>query len=91
MRRNLEGLNFLRTVARERYAWPGGYEMVAITNDGAVLCSGCLRNEYSIVYRSTRDTASDGWEVAGMGLVEELADTETMYCAHCGKQWDPNG
>lgn len=35
-----------RFVRRERYAWPGGYELALIMSDGALLCADCVRENF---------------------------------------------
>jgi hypothetical protein len=32
-------------IIREPYAWPGGYEKIAITDDGGALCHECVKSE----------------------------------------------
>ena len=32
-------------IIREPYAWPGGYERIAITDDGAIICHDCVKSE----------------------------------------------
>lgn len=65
-----------------RYAFPGGYELFAIMNDGESVCYPCLKsNLYQVIY-STRHNMRDGWRVAGFECVANI-ESETV-CAHCG-------
>ena len=41
-----ELLRRVRAMARERYAWPGGYALALVTTDGGILCPDCVRAEY---------------------------------------------
>ena len=81
-----EGLRALRTIAYHKYAWPGGYLMVAVTNDGGTICPDCIREDYRQYYVSTRDYERDGWNVQGIFLIEGDGEIEgPMYCDNCGK------
>jgi hypothetical protein len=80
-----QGLKALRLVTRLQYAWPGGYEMYAITADGDIVCADCLKAEYELYYRSTRNNERDGYAV-------DTADAECnidgkVYCDICGKHF----
>jgi len=78
-----DGLHALKLVTRIMYVWPGGYELRAITADGALLCAKCLRENYEQVYRSTRDWANDGWQVVGVMHSGEVDEGDDWTCAHC--------
>lgn len=67
-------------VARERYAWPGGYELFAVTDDGDILCPDCCRSEFTSIATSCR---GDGWHTVAVGSMSET-DSETI-CGHCGR------
>ena len=47
-------------VARTRYAFPGGYELYAITDDGGLLCHDCCKTEFHQIASSYE---GDGWRV----------------------------
>ena len=72
-----------KTVARERYAWPGGYELFLVTSDGGVLCAKCARAEFGLIARSTIQGAQDGWRAEVVDIHWEGA-AET--CAHCNAE-----
>jgi hypothetical protein len=73
----------VRFVAREKYAFPGGYEMFAILSDGEALCFDCCFSEYSQVADSTLARARDGWQAIG---ISHTGETEgAIDCAHCGR------
>ena len=67
-------------VARTKYAFPGGYELYAVTDDGAVLCHNCCRTEFELIAKSD---SADGWHVEA---VTSTADDDShVYCDHCDK------
>lgn len=78
-----------RYVARNRYAWPGGYETVLVMDDGAILCAVCVRENYRLIMESTRDELSDGWTAIGMDHTGNMDAPESgdpsETCAHCGR------
>lgn len=65
-------------VAREKYAWPGGYELFAVTDDGGVLCHGCCKKEY---WQIVQSISSDGWYVTGIGCA--ASEDGPVFCDHC--------
>jgi predicted nucleic-acid-binding Zn-ribbon protein len=69
-----------RYVAREKYAFPGGYELFAVTDDGGVLCHRCCKSEYYLIRTSYK---GDGWHVEAMSSTAEV-DDDALYCDHCG-------
>jgi hypothetical protein len=79
-----------RYIARERYAFPGGYELLAVTNDGALLCSQCVIDNFRLCLESARDYQNDiyadGWRVDAIALSDELENFE--QCSHCNKMID---
>lgn len=66
------------------YAWPGGYPIIYIMGDGAVLCPNCANGEngsQAIVAGAGDDGMSDkSWTIMGCDIFYEGA---TEYCAHC--------
>lgn len=76
-------------IARDLYSWPGGYELVAVTTCGDVLCAECVRKEFRQVYSAS---AHDGWRIAAVGNATGpdddsgniVLDCETA-CDNCGR------
>lgn len=64
----------------EPYAWPGGYPLHVITDDGAALCAKCCGSELASIDTSTR---GDGWRVIASDVNWEDAD---LYCDHCSER-----
>lgn len=76
-RRNI---GWLKQAVRQKYAWPGGYPLSAITSDGAALCMECVRKNWSLVAKSTLHRWSDGWCV---DFVDRLWEGGNC-CDNCG-------
>lgn len=71
----------IKEAIRQKYAWPGGYQLYAVCSDGGILCTACMRQELHQILRSTRTGASDGWCIEAI----EYADAgEPESCDHCG-------
>ena len=73
-----------RIVRREKYAWPGGYELALVMDDGELLCAQCVHEEFHNISTSHRHAINDGWRPAGITHAGE--HEEAQYCSHCGKQ-----
>ena len=80
------GLDCLRYAARNPFAWPGGYDIVALCDDGGILCNRCVRENYALCYDSTKNGVSDGWKVEGIMCADGFENGET--CSHCGRWLD---
>lgn len=67
------------------YAWPGGYPLYFITDDGAALSFDSVRDNLRIVTESIRDGArgypSDGWRVVACAVNYEDGG---LYCDDTG-------
>ena len=77
-------LDVIRFVARERYAWPGGYMLSLVFPSGAVLCQDCLRKSY-------RDTMRDAMSDLECGVSGDYGimnsselDPLDVICDDCG-------
>jgi hypothetical protein len=91
--RDIKTTQQLKATMRQKYAWPGGYEIAYFTSDGALLCHDCVRRHLRSVLWSIHNQCSDGWRVIGAGYeatpaperhIEQEDDT-TSYCAHCSR------
>lgn len=78
-----ELLRDVRQMARDRYAWPGGYALALVTTDGGMLCPDCVRAEYRQISNATRHGLRDGWGAAGIDCAANWETSE--HCDHCGK------
>lgn len=75
-------LDTARQIAREKYAWPGGYQLAAIMDDGGLVCSDCVVSEYRQIIHDTKHGWPTGWRVAGVTCEAEMEDEA---CSHCDK------
>ena len=73
-----------RIVRRERFAWPGGYSLALLTDDGGILCPDCVAAEFSQISRAHHAGLRDGWRPIGL-IIFEAPETDE-FCAHCDKQ-----
>lgn len=73
-----KSLRLADRVHKERYAWPGGYPLYAVTDDGVAICYKCCGTERSWIGTTT---GSDGWCVVGMAI---NWDEGHLLCEHCG-------
>jgi len=67
-------------LSRAPFAWPGGYPLYAITNDGAALCRHCCQTERLSIATTT---GNDGWNVVAQAVNWEDPD---LLCDHCGSR-----
>lgn len=82
----LKTLHAAKSFARNPYAWPGAYPMVAITADGGCLCSNCVKKEWRLVCAETFENTNCGFRIAGIDVNYENPD---LYCDHCGAHMQP--
>lgn len=70
----------------EAYAWPGGYPIGYLVDDGEYLCADCVNDPSNPVHRGGN---ADGWRIEGFAVLEgSEADYDDMpiLCAHCGRK-----
>ena len=74
----------LKTQLRSgEYAWPGGYPLFFIADDGESLSFEAVRDNLRSVIHSMRHGVNDGWRVVGCDVNWEDA---SLYCDHTGKR-----
>ena len=78
----MSNIEQFKTFAKAKYAWPGGYPMFALTDDGACLCHQCCKDNYRIIREAQNTSDRGGWNVAAVDVNWE--DT-FMLCEHCGE------
>ena len=91
----------LKQAIRHPYAWPGGYELVAVTDDGAILCMNCCRENWKLICASMRskDNWSDGWRVVALTMEavgaedcrEDGNEELISYCDNCYREFGEFG
>ena len=65
-------------VSETAFAWPGGYEMFALTDDGGVLCRLCCATERDLIAASY---PGDGWHATAF---DHEGNTDAhVECDHC--------
>ena len=69
----------LKDFAKHPFAFPGGYPLFAITNDGGDLCHKCCKDNYRIIRESQNNDCNDGWNVSGVRVNWE----SEIYCDNC--------
>lgn len=64
------------------YAWPGGYSIAYITDDGDELCAACMDEQDNPVHFSGMN---DGWKVVGFIAYGATSDypASDAECVHC--------
>ena len=65
------------------YAWPGGYPVYYLANDGEAICPECVTKERSQIFRSTHENQNDGWRIVAADVNYE---DSALYCANCDKR-----
>lgn len=79
----MKTLDMIKQAIRDKYAWPGGYPMYLVMNDGGALCMDCAREEYRQIAHDTVKEWKTGWDCAGADVNWE--DT-TLICDHCNER-----
>jgi len=59
------------------YAWPGGYPLFGIFNDGDACCSKCASAERELIGTTS---GNDGW---GLVAIEANWEDPDLYCSNC--------
>lgn len=78
-----DSINSVKNIIREPYAWPGGYNKVLVMTDGESLCADCVKDNYRIILRATRDHDRSGWGAVGAEIHWE---GPAIHCANCNKE-----
>jgi hypothetical protein len=74
---------FKQSLRSGPYAWPGGYPLYFVCDDGGSICCDCARKELRNIASAINANRNDGWRVIGQDVNWE--DTE-LHCDHCNKQ-----
>ena len=82
--RNIETVaQFKATLRAGQYAFPGGYELLFIANDGGAICFDCAKKEFHLIADSIRNGHNDGWRIVTCDMVDLYEDG--LACDHCGR------
>lgn len=79
----ISSINQFRAAVRHGpYAWPGGYPLFFICDDGAALCCNCVKSERRNILESIAHNQRDGWRVVGQDINQE---DPSLTCENCNK------
>lgn len=78
--KNQSRVRAAKDLAKQPYAWPGGYPKFAVMTDGECMCHRCVKKEFGLVGRATHDGLKDGWAVDSVEINWEDSD---LRCCHC--------
>ena len=80
--------DFRRAFRSGPYAWPGGYALQYLCDDGGVLCHQCAKSERRNILEAIRDDPAyrTGWRVIDVDPYQGDEDEESPEsCDHCGR------
>ena len=76
-------LERVKRAIRDRFAWPGGYRLHVVMDDGMFMCTDCARENYRLIAQAVRyGDRGGGWSAVG---AEPYWAGDDEPCAHCGK------
>ena len=71
----------IQQMAREGYAWPGGYPLVLSMGDGGCLCPQCVRSNYRLIRKAQREgMRRDSWYPEAVFIHYEGAPIQCDNC-----------
>ena len=68
------------------FAWPGGYDIAYVMDDGEYLCGHCMNAESNVHFKD-EDPTEDGWLVIGFDTANNWETGE--MCGHCNRHLGP--
>ncbi len=77
-----EILRDVKNAIRSPYAWPGGYPLYIVMDDGEALSIDSAKENFREIVHATLRSYRDGWKASTVDINWE--DT-TLVCAHSGK------
>lgn len=77
--------DFKATLRAGQFAWPGGYQLYMICDDGAALCWACARKEAREIMPAiaSKNRHDAQWRVVACEINYEDSD---LTCDHCNKE-----
>jgi hypothetical protein len=75
--------DFRSAVRHGPYAWPGGYPVYFVCDDGSSLCTKCVNEERRNILESIARKSRDGWRVIGADINYE---DNMLHCEHCNER-----
>ena len=74
----------VKRAIRDKYAWPGGYPLFILTDDGRTLHPDCAKAEFhQIAHDTVKGWKGSGWVAVAADINYEDPD---MYCDHCNER-----
>lgn len=70
----------LKRFIRSPFAFPGGYTLIAVMDDGECLCHECTRDNFREILHCTKHQERIGWNFKDVTINWE---DPSLYCAHC--------
>lgn len=64
-----------------KYAWPGGYPIYFLTDDGTALSYDAVKENYREVLSAVKNNDNNGWKVIAADVNWEDG---FLYCSHTG-------
>ena len=74
---NIERFKFF---VRTKYAWPGGYPLFMLCDDGGVICHKCASENAKLILSATRDRQKKDWACAAVDVNWEDSDLRCDCC-----------
>ena len=75
--------DFRAAMRQGPYAWPGGYPLYFITNDGAALSFKAAKDNARLIIESIAHNTRDGWRIVAMDVNWE---DDSLLCDATFKQ-----
>jgi hypothetical protein len=79
LKKRLSIMREVKQAIRQPYAWPGGYPISIICNDGGILCPACARDNFRGIAHDTVKGWRTGWDIAAVDVLWEGGN----YCNQC--------
>jgi len=76
-------LDMLRFIVMYPLSFPGLYEHCAMTQDGGLICSDCVKENYKEMFSAAKNGGDQQWEI--VGIITDC-QVENASCAHCSKE-----
>ena len=73
----------IKNTIRNPYAWPGGYPLYMIADDGGCICTNCAKDNFKLIADSVIRGISDGWKVVAIDINYE---DDSLHCGNCNTQ-----
>ena len=72
----------IKEAIRQKFAWPGSYELFIVMGDGELMCMDCARKEYGRIRRDMRDGYDSSFCVSD---ATPYWEGPALECCHCNE------